>query len=222
MRPVRQQPGHIEWIHCESGSHEVDAVLDRILEFRKSGSAWSDCAILYRVNSQAERYENCFLREGIPYESAGDFSFYARAEIKDICAYLELARGWNEEAADRVYNRPSRYLGAVWRQELERKGGWAAVADGAGFRFSRPYMAERLEDFRHAVSTLQKYYHGGTKNPAGLVKYIYDQIGYRAWLLGEEPDAEDEVKGENLEMLLEAVGQQPSVDAVLDLAYRAR
>jgi superfamily I DNA/RNA helicase len=222
LQVVREQPGHIEWLHCDGPSGEVDAVLSRIQEYRQLGVHWSDCAILYRTNAQSERFENRLIRECIPYEIAGDFSFYARGEVKDICAYLELARGWNDEAADRVYNRPSRYLGAVWRQELERKGGWAAVADGAGFSFSRPYMAERLEDFRYAVLTLQRCYHGGTKNPAGLVQYIYDQVGYRPWLLGEEPDAEDEVKGENLEMLLEAARQQPSVDAMLDLAYRAR
>jgi len=220
LKAVRQQPGRIWWQHFNHSSDEADWVLEELWDHHHAGGEWNECAILYRTNAQSERFENRLLKAGIPYDVAGDFSFYARAEIKDIVAYLRLAMGWDRESADRVYNRPSRYLGVAFMKELERQGGWTAAARHSPFHFSRAYMADRLSEFVHSVETLQGRV--SRQRPEELVRYIYDDIGYRRWLVGEEPDSEDEVKDENLEMFLESVKEQSSLQMVLDLAKRAQ
>src|SRR5439155_20360757 len=59
--------------------------------------------------------------------------------------------------------------------------------------------------------------------PVELVQYVLDHVGpegYRAWLVGEEPSLEDEVRGENLDALLEAARGHATVAELLAFAAR--
>src|SRR5271154_2084132 len=47
-------------------------------------------AILYRTNSQSRQIEEALRRYGRKYIVVGGFSFYQRAEVKDILAYLKI------------------------------------------------------------------------------------------------------------------------------------
>ena len=63
-------------------------------------------AVLYRTNSQSRQIEEALRRYGRKYNVVGGFSFYQRAEIKDIVAYLKLAAsnyGFGEPAAHHQY-----------------------------------------------------------------------------------------------------------------------
>ena len=60
---------------------------------KKEGAAYKDCAVLYRTNAQARLLEERMIMEGVPYNVVGGTNFYARAEIKDILAYLKTGRG---------------------------------------------------------------------------------------------------------------------------------
>src|SRR5439155_21310416 len=64
-------------------------------------------AILYRTNSQSRQIEEALRRYGRKYNVVGGFSFYQRAEIKDMVAYLKLAAS-NADTASliRVVNPP--------------------------------------------------------------------------------------------------------------------
>jgi superfamily I DNA/RNA helicase len=218
LQAVRQDHGEVR-VQVVSGMR--DAASKVLAEVQQGKRAFGDHAILYRTNACAEAFENAFLKAGVPYVIAGDFSFYSRMEIMDALAYLELSQGWNADAADRVYNKPSRYLGAAWRAELERQGGWQAVAEDRGMRFSRDYMRRNFDGFVFQVVTLQQRARDGAR-PAELIRYALYTVGYRAWLLGEQPDDADEVRAENLEMLMEAVEDVQSVRAVLELAEKCR
>ena len=48
-------------------------------------------AVLYRTNSQSRQIEEAMRRYGRKYTIVGGFSYYQRAEVKDIFAYLKLA-----------------------------------------------------------------------------------------------------------------------------------
>ena len=81
---------------------------------KKGQTAWSDWAVLYRVNAQSLGFETLFLRRGIPYRVVGSLKFYEREEIKDALAFLSLLANPRDEVAfRRVVNKPARGVGAV-------------------------------------------------------------------------------------------------------------
>lgn len=218
LQPVRSQAGHVEWVRAKK---DANYVIRRVQAERMAGRAWGDMAILYRTNACSEAFENALIQTGIPYEIHGDYSFYSRAEIKDVLAYLRLAQGWRgaDDEADRIVNKPSRYLGAAFLRELADQGGWSTVAAGGFLSFSKPYMRRGLDQFICGVEKLQRMYANGCK-PVDLVNYVLQDIGYSAWLAGESPDEADEIRLENLAMLVEAIEQQESVESVLGIADR--
>ncbi|HZH35101.1 MAG TPA: UvrD-helicase domain-containing protein, partial [Pyrinomonadaceae bacterium] len=76
--------------------------------------------ILYRTNAQSRVFEEALRRERIEYNIVGGFSFYERAEIKDIIAYLKLALNPHDSIALlRVINTPARGLGKTTLDELQ-------------------------------------------------------------------------------------------------------
>ncbi len=69
-------------------------------------------AILYRTNAQSRLFEEALRRTRIDYNIVGGFSFYERAEIKDVISYLKLALNpFDDIALNRVINTPTRGLG---------------------------------------------------------------------------------------------------------------
>jgi DNA helicase-2/ATP-dependent DNA helicase PcrA len=81
---------------------------------RDGESAYSDWAILYRMNAQSMGFETEFLRRSVPYRVVGSLKFYEREEIKDALALLSFMVNPRDEVAfRRVVNKPSRGVGAV-------------------------------------------------------------------------------------------------------------
>ena len=68
--------------------------------------------MLYRTNSQSRLVEEALRRYNIRYTMVGGFSFYERAEIKDLLGYLRLVRNPHDSMAlQRVINTPARGIG---------------------------------------------------------------------------------------------------------------
>ncbi len=85
---------------------------------------FGDYAILYRGNHQARVFEQHLRNARIPYQLSGGQSFFERAEIKDIVAYLRLlANSDDDPAFIRAATTPKRGIGP---QTLERLGNYAA------------------------------------------------------------------------------------------------
>ncbi|HVG33090.1 MAG TPA: UvrD-helicase domain-containing protein, partial [Pyrinomonadaceae bacterium] len=79
-------------------------------------------AVLYRTNAQSRVFEEALRRAGLPYNIVGGFSFYERAEIRDIIAYLKLALNPHDSIAlQRVINTPPRGLGKQTLDEIARR-----------------------------------------------------------------------------------------------------
>jgi len=73
---------------------------------------WRDFAVLYRANHQARVFEKALRKAGIPYKVSGGQSFFDRAEIKDLCAWLRLLVNNDDDPAFlRAVTTPKRGIG---------------------------------------------------------------------------------------------------------------
>jgi len=85
-----------------------------IQQLQEEGKKLGDVAVLYRTNAQSRVIEECFMREGIPYNIVGTLKFYERREIRDIIAYLKiLANPEDGLSMARIINVPRRGIGEV-------------------------------------------------------------------------------------------------------------
>ncbi|MBQ7011453.1 MAG: UvrD-helicase domain-containing protein [Clostridia bacterium] len=76
------------------------------------GAKYSDHAILYRVNAQANSIESVLAKSGMPFRVLGGTRFYDRKEIKDMLAYLCLICNHGDDLRlKRIVNEPKRKIG---------------------------------------------------------------------------------------------------------------
>ena len=115
-----QEAGEPISLYCASSERdEADFICKNILSAAQAGRKYSDCAILYRMNSQSRVLETMLVSYGIPYKVYGGQRFYERREIKDMLAYLRLLQNPADNMAlSRIINVPRRSIGATSVAEL--------------------------------------------------------------------------------------------------------
>jgi ATP-dependent DNA helicase Rep len=102
-------------LECDGEEHEAERAVARIQSLRSQGGEvkFSDFAILYRANHQARVFEQKLRAAQIPYKVSGGQSFFDRAEIKDLCAWLRLLVNPDDDPAFlRAVVNPKRGIGA--------------------------------------------------------------------------------------------------------------
>ena len=78
-------------------------------------------AVLYRTNSQSRQIEEALRRYGRKYIVVGGFSFYQRAEVKDVLAYLKvLVSPQDSISLLRIINTPARGIGRTTMEQIEQ------------------------------------------------------------------------------------------------------
>ncbi len=114
----------------------VDTVQDHLLK----GAHFSDFAVLYRTNAQANSVERYLVKSGIPYKVIGGFRFYERKEIKDILAYLQVINNIRDDLRlKRIINEPKRKIGATTIANVE------SISHGEGCAMLE--IMERASDY---------------------------------------------------------------------------
>ena len=105
-------------LECDGEEHEAERAVARIQSLRSGGSSsgatlsFSDFAVLYRANHQARVFEQKLRAAQIPYKVSGGQSFFDRAEIKDLCAWLRLLVNLDDDPAFlRAVTTPKRGIG---------------------------------------------------------------------------------------------------------------
>ena len=95
----------------------VNEIITRRLKYRSV--SYSNFAILYRGNHQARIFEKTLIQNKVPYRISGSTSFFARAEVKDIMAYLRLMANHDDDNAFlRIANTPRRSIGPSTLEKL--------------------------------------------------------------------------------------------------------
>jgi DNA helicase-2/ATP-dependent DNA helicase PcrA len=118
----------IGFYEAPDGENEALFIADRIAQYFREAAAGTDnpvesprCAVLYRTNSQSRLVEEALRRYQIQYHMVGGFSFYDRAEVKDMLSYLKLVQNPHDSIAlGRVVNSPPRGIGKTTMDTLER------------------------------------------------------------------------------------------------------
>jgi DNA helicase-2/ATP-dependent DNA helicase PcrA len=165
----RQGGSLVGYYEAPDGENEALFIADRIKKFLHQGksSAAPDaepqhCAVLYRTNAQSRLVEEALRRFNISYTMVGGFSFYQRAEIRDLLAYLRLVRNPHDSMAlQRVINTPARGIGKTTLETLERMAletgvsTWDALAAAIANRLIPNRALVAIESFRQLILDAQ-------------------------------------------------------------------
>ncbi|MFC5861186.1 ATP-dependent helicase [Acidicapsa dinghuensis] len=174
----------VGYYEAPDGENEALFIADRINKFLRETANSGDreegkCAVLYRTNSQSRLVEEALRRYGIKYTMVGGFSFYERAEIRDLLSYLKLVLNPNDSIAlQRVINTPARGIGATTLGTLERMAletgtsTWEAVGQAIRNQLVPARAASALKDFRRLIEDAQ-----AIQNPDFAGKLAADLAG---------------------------------------------
>ena len=165
-------------------------------------------AVLYRTNSQSRQIEEALRRYGRKYIVVGGFSFYQRAEVKDLIAYLKVLTSPSDSISLlRVINTPARGIGKTTVEQIEQYAlthelsFWSALGRMLDERAFPGRAETALGAFRRMIEELA----GGVENRPlqDTLAAVMERTGYKRML---EEEATEEARGRlaNLEELLNA------------------
>ncbi|HEY6185053.1 MAG TPA: UvrD-helicase domain-containing protein [Terriglobales bacterium] len=118
----RQGGGKIGYYEAPDGENEALFVADRTARYlRETECDDARVAVLYRTNSQSRLFEEAMRRYQLKYHVVGGFSFYERAEIKDLISYLKVVQNPDDSISLlRIINTPVRGIGKTTIETIER------------------------------------------------------------------------------------------------------
>lgn len=175
-------------IEAKNEEHEGERVVAELLAHKfMNRTQFKDYAILYRGNHQSRIFEKLLMSNRIPYKISGGMSFFGRAEVKDIMAYLRLLVNQDDDnALLRIINTPGRGIG---RATLEKLGNFANSLGVSMFEAAtHPNLNSVLPDKAfHSVSTFSRWIvelsdNAERGNTADAVRTMIRTMGYEEWL----------------------------------------
>ena len=188
-------------VECDGEEHEAERAVARIQALRAAGGVkFSDFAVLYRANHQARVFEQKLRAAQIPYKVSGGQSYFDRAEIKDLCAWLRLLVNQDDDPAFlRAVTTPKRGIGHQTlasagrvRVEVEDRACSRRCSRPAWARVLKGKAIDGLHEFGREVNDLEhraRHTTGSEDAKALLLGWLKD-IGYEQHLF----DGEDSEK----------------------------
>ena len=179
---------------------EAEGVVRRLLAHRfQHRGKYADYAILYRGNHQAKVFEQQLRAQNVPYEVSGGQSYFERAEIKDLMAYLRLiANDDDDPAFIRAVTTPKRGVGATTLAKLSAIAAdrhaslFAAVFDAEAAAQLPARQREVLDEFCTLINGLR---YRAEREPAGrLLDELVAAIGYEDHLAATSERKQAEVR----------------------------
>ncbi|EMC4026857.1 DNA helicase Rep [Vibrio cholerae] len=175
-------------ILANNEDHEAERVTAEIIAHKfLNRTEYRDYAILYRGNHQSRLIEKSLTQNRVPYKLSGGTSFFARAEIKDIMAYLRvLVNPDDDNAFLRIVNTPKREIGPA---TLEKLGSYANMRGKSLFTASFELGLEQhlsgrgLENLRRFTEWLVAIADNAERgNTVEAVRTLVRDIRYEDWL----------------------------------------
>lgn len=178
----------LQVIEAKNEEHEAEKVIAELVAHRFTHKAkYKDYAILYRGNHQSRLLEKVLIQNRIPYKISGGESFFSRAEIKDMMAYLRLIVNQDDDAAFlRIVNTPKREIGTVTLEKLGRVAQekhlslFAAIFEFDLIHQITPKVYTALQNFARWIVELNDEVQ--RSEPARAIRAMLAKIHYEEYL----------------------------------------
>ncbi len=199
-------PGaNINVIACAEGEAEAETVVMKLQGHRFEHRAkFSDYAILYRSNHQARLFEQALRQQRIPYVLSGGQSFFDKAEIKDLLAYLRLLVNDDDDPAFiRAATTPRRGIGSqtlatLGRYAAERQISLFAALFEEGFAAQvHGRVLQPLREFGEFINRFQ--WRAKRESAADVFPDLLAAIDYENWLYDQEEARTAETRWGNVQ-----------------------
>src|SRR5258707_3145947 len=159
---ARQGGNKIGYYEAPDGENEslfaADYISRYLKKMKEEGVGDVRGAVLYRLNSQSRLIEEAMRRYQLSYQVVGGFSFYERAEIKDIISHLKLSNNPQDSIGLlRVINTPTRGIGKSTIETLERlsletgMSLWSATSEAIERRLLPQRACAALKSFKDLI-----------------------------------------------------------------------
>ena len=190
-------------LDADGEEHEAERVVARIQSLRASDGAtstampheWRDFCVMYRANHQSRVLEKALRKAAIPYKVSGGQSFFDRAEIRDLCAWLRLwVNNDDDPAFLRAITTPKRGVGHQTLQQLGQFANQyklslfeALFSHSLGSVLNARAVAS-LHEFGRSINDLQ-YRARHTEGAQDAMRFLMDwlkELGYEQHLHDQE------------------------------------
>ena len=197
----------LTYMEASDAEEEAMYVAERILYHQKSDPS-ARIAVLYRTNFLSRILEEKLRRYNMKYRIVGGFSFYERAEIKDMISYLTVSLNPHDSVnLLRVINSPPRGIGKTTTDALEE----LAVERGTSIWDAIEIAVREARLPMRTVRALEAFYRMVAEfvqgveelSTSSLLEKIVNATKYIE-MLQEEGSEESESRIENIRELLTA------------------
>ncbi|EQA05109.1 DNA helicase Rep [Glaesserella parasuis] len=199
-------------IEAKNEEQEAERIVGELIAHRFSRKTkYKDYAILYRGNHQSRLLEKLLIQNRIPYKISGGTSFFAKAEIKDMLAYLRLLVNQDDDAAFlRIVNTPKREIGAATLEKLGQLANekqvslFEVIFDFELIQRLTPKPYQALQDFARWVVELSDQ--AVRSEPKSAIQDMLAKIQYEAYLYETAATPKSaEMQSRNVQTLFEWV-----------------
>jgi DNA helicase II / ATP-dependent DNA helicase PcrA len=215
----------------EDERQEADFVAGQIELHRSETIPLREMVVFYRTNAQSRAFEDSLLYRGIPYVIVGGISFYQRREIKDILAYLRIAKSPADYISfARTINLPKRGIGDATIDKMRQQANIEektildycdALVKETPQKTILRLNAKQKEGLSHYVQIIQELQQlSQAGSIRDLVQGAIEKTGYLQ-VLAEDKETFEE-RRENLDELVakamewELSAPDPSLEAFLE------
>ena len=169
---------------------EAYYICSRIANAARLGARYDDFAVLYRTHAQSRVLEMLLKSFLIPYRVYGGVSFFSRAEVKDILAYLRLILNpADDEAFLRAVNLPPRGIGAKSIVDLVNNAHARGIPFMSAAIDSGDLPARTAAKFFPFLDLFQGLYEKFDQMPlAEFTRMMLDTIQYDAYLKDDKKE----------------------------------
>ncbi|MBI5660312.1 MAG: UvrD-helicase domain-containing protein [Nitrosomonadales bacterium] len=203
---------------AKNEENEAESVVMRLLAHKfECGTKFSDYAILYRSNHLSRIFEEQLRTQNIPYTVSGGTSFFDRAEIRDLVAYLRLIANPDDDPAFiRAITTPKRGIGNT---TLEKLAAYAATRNVSLFEAAfESTMAHQLQPRQHEdlitfCNFINRMTARAEKEPCQEVMgALLAAIDYEAWLFDSHEPRQAETKWSNVQDFVGWINRKSEAD----------
>ncbi len=207
----------------EEAEAEIVAAAISAHRFEHRGR-WSDYAVLYRGNHQSRAVEAAMRAQSIPCEVSGGQSWFDRAEIKDLVAYLRLVANEDDDPAFlRAVSVPRRGVGQATLAKLAQ----AATAERSSLArairsstFAAAVQSRAHETLVRFADTIAELRRRAPREPAGrLIDELLRAIAWEDHLVSTFDKREAEAKSRSVREFAAWLARKGEADrkSLLDL-----